>query len=88
MVAAVSGDAIKFLQEYLGLNFAEAIKELGGDVVTPISPGRAKEILDKREADMARLQAEQEMSDEQRARIARATFKRAHPLKARQRKYI
>ena len=75
-----SGDAIKFLQEYVGLNFAQAIQELGGDVSTPISPQRERELREKREGDMARLQAEQEMSEEQRARVARATFKLGIPI--------
>lgn len=72
----ISGDAISFLTEYRGLTFNEAVRELGA---TP-DPATERQWREKRDEDRRRQDADREMSDEQRRRIARATFKRGAPI--------
>lgn len=75
-----TGDVITFLREIQGCSFAEAIQALGGRVEDVITPERRAQMEREREVRIAEREREQQETDEQRSRVARATFRAGRPI--------
>lgn len=74
------GDAISFLREMQGYGFGDAIQALGGRLEDVITPERREQMERERQERIAEREREQEETDEQRSRVARATFKACKPI--------
>jgi len=77
----VSGDQIKFLMEFNGISFSDALKELGGNPEVMPNPKREAEM--RKEQEQRRLQAEREreQTDDDRANRAAEIFKSGQSIK-------